>query len=260
MIGVLLFSVLAGFLGAILGLGGGVIVVPFLTLVYHVDIRQAIAASLISVVATSSAAAVTFLKENLTNVRIGIFLQVATVIGALVGVYISPLINAQKLFIVFGIFLAISALLMLRKRHSQVLKNSHPLALKLGLSTDQYHVDRPVHGFVWMFFAGAFSSLLGIGSGSLKVLAMDNYMKLPIKVSTATSNFMIGMTASVGSLAYLLQGKINPLLVAPVAIGITIGSYFGAKALPKLPDQTIRYLFVVVIFIIAGQMILKGMA
>lgn len=254
----LIFAMFAGFLGAMLGLGGGVVMVPVLTLLYHIDIHHAVAVSILSVVATSVSAAASFMKENLTNIRVGIFLQVATVAGALSGFLLSPLLGSQKLFILFGIFLIISAFLMLRKRKNRLSEKSHPVSIKLNLHTNEYHVDRPIHGFVWMYFAGIMSALLGIGSGSLKVLAMDGYMRLPIKVSTATSNFMIGVTASASAIAYLLQGAVLPDLAGPTVLGITMGSFLGAKALPRLPDRWIRILFVIVLFITAFQMILKG--
>ncbi|WII71177.1 sulfite exporter TauE/SafE family protein [Bdellovibrio sp. 22V] len=265
----LLTAVAAGFLGALLGLGGGIIIVPVLTLLYHVDIRYAIAASLISIVATSSGAAASYLKDSLTNLRLAVFLEVGTVSGAIVGFLISSYIKSQFLFLLFGVFLLFSALMMLRKRHEHLSTTNHPWAEKLRLDgsypeSDErwvyYKVQQVPLGLFVMFGAGVLSALLGIGSGILKVLAMDGAMKLPIKVSSATSNFMIGVTASASAGAYLLRGDIKPEIAAPVAVGIIIGSYLGAKAMVRMPAQRIRQIFVVVLSIVSIQMIIKGLS
>ncbi len=258
----------AGFLGALLGLGGGIIVVPVLTLIYHIDIRYAIAASLISIVATSSGAAASYLKDSLTNLRLAVFLEIGTVSGAIVGFLLSFYVRAQFLFLLFGVFLLFSALTMLRKRSAHVSEKNHPWAeaLKLDGSYPEegewvsYKVQNVPLGLFAMFGAGIMSALLGIGSGIFKVLAMDGAMKLPIKVSSATSNFMIGVTASASAGAYLLRGDIRPEIAAPVAVGIIVGSFAGAKAMVKMPAQRIRQIFVVVLCIVSVQMILKGLA
>lgn len=264
----LLTSVAAGFLGALLGLGGGIIVVPVLTLVYHIDIRYAIAASLISIVATSSGAAASYLKDSLTNLRLAVFLEVGTVSGAIVGFLISSYIKAQFLFLLFGGFLFFSALMMLRKRGEHISTVNHPWAEKLKLDGEYpeqehrmipYKVQNVPLGLFAMFGAGVMSALLGIGSGIFKVLAMDGAMKLPIKVSSATSNFMIGVTASASAGAYLLRGDIRPEIAAPVAVGIIVGSFAGAKAMVKIPAVRIRQIFVVVLGIVSIQMIIKGL-
>jgi uncharacterized protein len=267
---VLLFtSIMAGVLGSLLGLGGGIIIIPFLTLVYGIDIRYAIAASLISIVATSSGAAASYLKDSLTNLRLGVFLEIGTVIGAIVGFLLANYIKAQLLFLLFGTFLLFSAIMMLRSREEQISVNNHPWAEKLQLDSifpdDQghpiiYKIERVPWGLFLMFIAGILSALLGIGSGILKVLAMDGVMKLPIKVSSATSNFMIGVTASASAGAYFLKGDVRPEIAAPVAVGIIIGSYFGAKLMVKLPAQLIRKIFVVVLVIVSIQMIAKGIS
>ncbi|MFZ3228592.1 MAG: sulfite exporter TauE/SafE family protein [Pseudobdellovibrio sp.] len=265
----LLTSVVAGFLGSILGLGGGVIIVPVLTLVYHVDIRYAIAASLISIVATSSGAAAGYLKDSLTNLRLAVFLEMGTVLGAIIGFLISSYIKAKFLFLLFGVLLFVSALLMLRKRSELISKINHPWAQKLKLDGSypekdgnwvSYKVQKVPLGLFAMFGAGVLSALLGIGSGIFKVLAMDRAMKLPIKVSSATSNFMIGVTASASAGAYLLHGDIRPEIAAPVSVGIIIGSFFGAKAMVKMSANRIRQIFVVVLIVVAAQMIMEGLA
>lgn len=261
-------SVLAGFLGALLGLGGGIIIVPVLTLIYHIDIRYAIAASLISIVATSSGAAASYLKESLTNVRLAVFLEIGTVSGAIVGFLISSWMNPKYLFLMFGLFLLISAFSILRKREEHLSKQNHPWAdvLKLdGTYVDAsgkevaYKVEKVPLGLFAMFGAGVLSAVLGIGSGIFKVLAMDGAMKLPIKVSSATSNFMIGVTASASAGAYLLRGDVRPEIAAPVAVGIIVGSMLGAKAMMRISAKKIRQVFVVVLGIISLQMIFKGL-
>ena len=263
----LVTSIAAGFLGALLGLGGGIIIVPVLTLIYHVDIRFAIAASLISIVATSSGAAASFLKDSLTNLRLAVFLEIGTVSGAITGFIITSYIKSSFLFLLFGFFLLFSALMMLRKRHETVSTHNHPWAEKLHLDSTfpgkdgtlvAYKVENAPFGLIAMFGAGILSALLGIGSGIFKVMAMDGAMKLPIKVSSATSNYMIGVTASASAGAYLLRGDIRPEIAAPVAVGVIIGSFFGAKAMMKLPAGLIRKIFVVVLAIVSVQMIVKG--
>lgn len=263
----LITAVGAGFLGALLGLGGGIIVVPVLTLLYHVNIRYAIAASLISIVATSSGAAASYLKDSLTNLRLAVFLEIGTVTGAIVGFLISSYIQPKYLFLLFGMFLLFSALMMLRKREEHFSNHNHPWAEKLKLDGGfpekgewkTYKVEHVPLGLFMMFGAGVLSALLGIGSGVLKVLSMDGAMKLPIKVSSATSNFMIGVTASASAGAYLLRGDIRPEIAAPVAVGIIIGSFLGAKAMVKIPALRIRQIFVVVLSIVSIQMIIKGL-
>lgn len=258
----------AGFLGALLGLGGGIIIVPVLTLLYHVNIRYAIAASLISIVATSSGAAASYLKDSLTNLRLAVFLEIGTVSGAILGFLLASYIKSQFLFLLFGVFLFFSAVMMLRKREEHLSGQNHPWAEALKLDGSypdskshwiNYKVQNVPLGLFAMFGAGVLSALLGIGSGIFKVLAMDGAMKLPIKVSSATSNFMIGVTASASAGAYLLRGDVQPQIAAPVAVGIIIGSFLGAKAMVRMPARRIRQVFVVVLSIVSIQMIVKGL-
>lgn len=271
MLEILLFvtAIGAGFLGALLGLGGGIIVVPVLVLVYQVNIRYAIAASLISIVATSSGAAASYLKDSLTNLRLAVFLEIGTVAGAIVGFFLASVIQAQYLFLLFGVFLLFSAFMMSRKREAQLSVVNHPWAESLKLDGSypegegkwvHYKVQQVPLGLLAMFGAGVLSALLGIGSGIFKVLAMDGAMKLPIKVSSATSNFMIGVTASASAGAYLLRGDILPEIAAPVSVGIIIGSFLGAKAMVKMPAARIRQIFVVVLVVVSLQMIWKGLS
>ncbi|RZA24099.1 MAG: sulfite exporter TauE/SafE family protein [Proteobacteria bacterium] len=264
---ILPISMAAGFLGSLLGLGGGIIIVPTLTLLFGVDIRYAIAASLISVVATSSGAAASYLKDHLTNLRVAVFLEMGTVVGAVIGFVLASRIHSQALFILFGFFLLFSALMMLRKREDHGTVANHPWADKLRLDSTYpsakgeaiaYKVANVPFALVVMLAAGVLSALLGIGSGIFKVLAMDSAMKLPIKVSSATSNFMIGVTAAGSALAYFLRGDVRPEIAAPVAVGIIAGSFLGAKVMNRIPAVRLRQIFVVVLSIVSIQMIWKG--
>lgn len=260
-------SIFAGFLGALLGLGGGIIIVPVLTLILGVNIRYAIAASLIAIVATSSGAAASFLKDHLTNLRLAVLLEVGTVTGAMVGFFITGHIQTHYLFILFGSFLMLSAFMMLKKKGDSITDINHPWAEKLNLGSKFpdgkgglifYKVAAVPLGLFIMFLAGILSALLGIGSGIFKVMAMDGLMKIPMKVSSATSNFMIGVTATASAGAFLLKGDILPEIACPVSVGIIIGSWVGAKVMPRMPANTIRRIFVIVLMIVSVQMMMKG--
>lgn len=260
-------SIFAGFIGSLLGLGGGIIVVPVLTLALGIDIRFAIASSLIAIVATSSGAAASFLKDRLTNLRLAVLLEVGTVAGAIVGFLIAANINSKILFILFGFFLLFSSLMMLRKKGDHRSETDHPWSKKLKLAGVYAEKDgQPIYykiasvplGLSLMFIAGILSALLGIGSGIFKVMAMDGVMKIPMKVSSATSNFMIGVTATASAGAYFLRGDIRPEIACPVAVGIIVGSWIGARLMPKMPAATIRKIFVVVLVVVSFQMLLKG--
>ena len=263
-----LISIFGGFLGSILGLGGGIIIVPVLTLILHVDIRYAIAASLISIVATSSGAAAGFLKDHLTNLRLAVLLEIGTVTGAITGFLIGKSVKASFLFLLFGVFLLLSAIMMFRRRDEAVAVKNHPWAEKLKLDGEypdprsgaliHYTVANVPIGLIAMYFAGMLSALLGIGSGIFKVTAMDGAMKLPMKVSSATSNFMIGVTATASAGAYLFRGQVRPEIACPMALGIIGGSWVGARIMPHLPSGLVRKIFVVVLLVVAAQMIVKG--
>lgn len=260
-------SIIAGFLGALLGIGGGMIAVPFLTLVLGIDIRYAIAASLISIVATSSGAAASFLRDNLTNLRVAVLLEIGSVTGAISGFFISNYIHGKALYFAFGTFLLISTVSMLRQREERLAPENHPWAERLQLDgvyktptgrLQKYFVAAVPSGILYMYFAGIMSAVLGIGGGALKVLAMDGAMRLPIKVSSATSNFMIGVTAAASAGAYLAKGDVRVEIASPVALGIILGSFAGARALVKIQPQVIRKLFFVLLVIVAIQMFVKG--
>lgn len=263
-------SVLAGLLGSLLGLGGGIIVVPALTLVLDVPIRLAIGASIVSVIATSSGAAAAYVRERMTNLRVGMFLELGTTAGALTGAYLAGVVQARWLYLTFGFVLGYSALAMFRKRPQDVRANvpADDLADRLALHGsyfDQaigeevpYRVTRARLGLGLMYGAGTVSGLLGIGSGALKVPAMDLAMRLPIKVSTATSNFMIGVTAAASAGVYFARGQIDPFVAAPVAAGVLVGATTGSHLLGRLHSSLIRSVFVVVLLWVSTEMLLKG--
>jgi uncharacterized membrane protein YfcA len=267
---VLAVSLLAGFLGSLLGLGGGLIVIPALTLLLHVDIRLAIGASIVSVIATSSGAAVRYVRDRLANIRVAMFLELGTTLGGISGAYLAGIIPARLLFILFGVILAYSAVAMLRGRRrdddEEVIPGPWARVLRLRSSYFDHAVGeeiiyQPVRariGVALMYIAGVVSGLLGIGSGALKVPAMDLAMELPIKVSTATSNFMIGVTAAASAGVYFSRGQIDPFVAAPVAIGVLAGAFIGSHTLGRMPSVVTRKVFVVVLVVIAAQMLFKG--
>ena len=263
---VLLMSVLAGLLGALTGLGGGVVIVPALALLFHIDIRYAIGASLVSVIATSSGAAVSYVREGFSNVRIGMFLEMATTVGALVGAYLTARISTRAIGIIFGVTLLYSAWASFREKQNELPQAPNALAEKLKLIGDYpaahgrqaYIAQNVPAGFGIMFVAGILSGLLGIGSGAVKVLAMDHAMKLPFKVSTTTSNFMIGVTAAASAGIYLGRGYIAPGLAAPVMLGVLAGSILGARLLVRVRVPVLRVVFAVVIVVLGVEMIYSG--
>ncbi|MEH1804378.1 MULTISPECIES: sulfite exporter TauE/SafE family protein [unclassified Nostoc] len=261
-------SLSAGFLGALTGLGGGVVIVPFLSVVCRVDLHYAIGASLVSVIATSSGAASAYVKEGYTNMRLGMFLEIATTFGAVAGAVVAAKISTGAIAIVFGIVLLYSAYLS-RKPYSENIDNlpPDPLATRLKLNStyptstgeQSYNVRGVPFGFGLMFIAGVLSGLLGIGSGALKVLAMDQIMHIPFKVSTTTSNFMIGVTAAASAGIYLNRGYIDPGLAMPVMLGVLCGAVLGARVLVRARVQLLRNIFSGVILVLALEMIYKGL-
>ncbi len=266
-------SLFAGFLGSLTGLGGGVIIVPLLTLGFGVDIRYAIGTSLISVIATSSGAASAFVKEGLLNIRIGMFLEIATTLGAIIGAAIAYFAPTHLIAILFGFILLYSAAASFKKRNdsinsfdqsnikhgklAQILKAKGTYQDEGG-QMQEYKLQHVGGGFLVMWIAGILSGLLGIGSGALKVIAMDSIMKIPFKVSTSTSNFMIGVTAAASAGVYFSRGYIDPVLSMPVVIGVLGGSLIGARLLLKSQTRKIRIVFAVVITFLAFEMIYNG--
>lgn len=275
MLTILLFSLiiliggyLAGLLGSLTGLGGGVVVIPMLTLIFHVDIRYAIGASLVSVIATSSGSAAAYVKQGLSNIRIGLFLEIATTLGAIAGALLAAFVSTTYIAVLFGVILIFSAILSVTKKPAEpdvpymgkisgFLKLSGAYVTASGLK--KYAAQNVVGGFFMMMFAGIMSGMLGLGSGALKVLAMDNIMRLPFKVSTATSNFMIGVTAAASAGIYFQRGYIDPGLTFPIVLGVLGGAVTGAKILTKTDTNKLRRVFAVVVVFLAAEMIYNGL-
>ena len=265
-----LVAIGAGIFGALLGLGGGAILVPVLTLALGIDIHYAIGASIVSVIATSSGAAAAYLRDGVTNIRVGMFLEMATTTGAISGAFIAGFVGGPGLFILFGIVLLYSAYAMFRRRDAELPTGVEmgPIAQFLNLGSSyydtalkrlvRYNVRGARYGLPLMFIAGAVSGLLGIGSGVLKVPAMDIAMKLPMKVSTATSNLMIGVTAAASAGVYFIRGDVNPFIAAPVAMGMLIGATLGTRLMMRARSTHIRRVFIVVLVFVAIQMLVKG--
>ncbi|WP_376795081.1 sulfite exporter TauE/SafE family protein [Thermogemmatispora sp.] len=264
-------SVVAGLLGSLIGLGGGVLIVPLLTLVFGLPISFAIGASIISVIATSSGAAAAYVRDRITNMRVGMFLELATTTGAISGAFLAGLLAPGVLGVIFGFILLLSALPTLFKMGEELpsgVQNDW-LARRLNLASSypdehlghevSYQVTRTPLGLILMYLAGVISGLLGIGSGAFKVLAMDVVMRLPLKVSTTTSNFMIGVTAAASAGIYFARGDIPPLVAAPVALGILLGALIGSRLLSRLSNRVIRLVFLPVIVATAVEMILHGL-
>jgi uncharacterized membrane protein YfcA len=262
-------AIAAGLLGSLVGLGGGVLIVPLLTLVFGFPIYFAIGASIISVIATSSGAAA-YVKDRMTNLRVGMFLEIGTTIGAICGAFLAGLLAPNILSVVFGVILLVSAAPLIFKIGEELpqgvkndrwaswlhLNSSYPDS---RLQRDvPYQVTRTPLGLAMMYVAGLISGLLGIGSGTFKVLALDVAMHLPMKVSTTTSNFMIGVTAAASAGIYFSRGDIPPLIAAPVALGILIGALIGARVLTRLSNKVLRIIFLVVIVVAAVEMVLRG--
>ena len=264
---VALGSFAAGLLGALTGLGGGIVVVPMLTLFFHVDIRYAVGASIVSVIATSSGAAAAYVREGYTNVRVGILLEVATTVGALVGAALAGIIRTEFLAILFGCVLLFTAYRSLKPvpehhvlttpdRWAELFRLDSTYPTMEGLQA--YSVQNVPAGFGIMLVAGTLSALLGIGSGIVKVLAMDQMMKLPFKVSTTTSNFMIGVTAAASAGVYLHEGNIDPAIAFPVMLGVLSGALLGARILTRVHPRWLRQLFTVIVVVMGVQMLYKG--
>lgn len=261
-------SAAAGFLGALTGLGGGVVIVPVLALAMGVDIKYAIGASLVSVIATSSGAAAAYVKEGYSNIRIGLLLEIATTIGAVLGAYLAARISTHVIAIIFGLVLVQSAVQSLfnKEGEHETIAECDALCRRFRLAGDypfqggrrKYGVKNLPAGFSLMFGAGTLSGLLGIGSGAVKVIAMDRAMKIPFKVSTTTSNFMIGVTAAASAGVYLSRGYIDPRVAMPVMLGVLAGAFLGTKVLVHAPVRTLRIVFGVVILLLAAEMIFSG--
>ena len=272
----MLIAVFAGFLGSLVGLGGGIIITPALTILFGFDIKYAIGASIVAVIATSSGSAIAFVKDHVSNMRVGMLLEVFTTAGGVVGALMAGVFSSKLLYIFFSLILLNSFYGMLKKtglitkvkKEEEIIENDkYADKYKLNSTyydkatgeTVKYNVTNVPQGSLVMFGAGFASGLLGIGSGAFKVVALDTYMKLPIKVSTATSNFMMGVTATASALIYFFNGTINPAIAAPIAIGTLIGSRTGAKVMQRLDAKYIRYIFLPILLFTIINMLLKGL-
>ncbi len=265
----LLASIFAGVFGSIVGLGGGVVVIPVLTLLLGVNIHFAIGASIVAIIGTSSGAASVYVKDRITNLRVGMFLELATTSGAIVGAALAAYVDSSALELIFGSILLVTLVPTVMRIGEDMPKNPElkGLSKRLGLSGSypeaegrevSYNATRPKTGLFGMVIAGLLSGLLGIGSGAFKVISMDVAMKLPMKVSTTTSNFMIGVTAAASAGIYYARGDVDPVVVAPVALGILIGAVIGARFLVRARNPTIRKIFAVVLAVVAVEMILAS--
>ena len=272
----MLIAVLAGFLGSLVGLGGGIIITPALTILFGFDIKYAIGASIVAVIATSSGSAIAFVKDHVSNMRVGMLLEVFTTAGGVVGALMAGVFSSRLLYIFFSLIMLNSfygmlkktgLITKLKKEEEKVENDKYADKYKLNSTyydkatgeTVKYNVTNVPQGSLVMFGAGFASGLLGIGSGAFKVVALDTYMKLPIKVSTATSNFMMGVTATASALIYFFNGTINPVVAAPIAIGTLIGSRTGAKVMQRLDAKYIRYIFLPILLFTIINMLLKGL-
>lgn len=268
----MLVGILAGILGALLGLGGGIIVTPVLTVLMGYPIQYAIAASVVVVIATSSGATIAYLKDEMLNLRVAMFLEIATTVGAILGAVITGLVNGQVLYFLFGALLVFSVYNMIRKmlmkpeqikepvpdKYAEQLRLNGAYFDKATQKEVEYKVTNVPGGFTMMFGAGLASGLLGIGSGAFKVLAMDTIMKMPLKPSTATSNLMMGVTAAASATVYFFNGSLQPQIATPLAIGILVGATVGSRIMQYLPTKVLRWIFIPVIGYMGIQMLLKG--
>lgn len=262
----------AGIVGAILGLGGGIVITPVLTLMMGLDIKYAIGASIIAVIATSSGSTIAYLRDEVLNLRVAMFLEIATTIGAIAGALLTGVLNPKYLYLLFGFLLVFSGWNMFRKlrRGQEVLIDvkADAIATRLKLNGSyfdkaefkqvDYQVKNVPQGFLVMLGAGLASGLLGIGSGAFKVTAMDTFMKMPLKPSSATSNLMMGVTAAASATVYFFNGSILPNIAVPLALGILVGAILGSRIMQVLPARVIRMIFIPVILYVGLQMVYKG--
>ncbi len=263
----LVSAYLAGLLGSLTGLGGGVVVIPVLTLGFGVDFHYAIGAALVASIATSSGSGSAYVKEGITNIRLGMFLEIATTIGAVVGAIIAVWLNNSTIAIIYGCVLILTAAMQQRRKsdHDGVVGSDLARRLKLFGTWPQrdgsmkaYQLRGVGGGFSVMLLAGVLSGILGIGSGVLKVIAMDGIMKVPFKVSTTTSNFMMGVTACASAVVYIQRGNIVPGIACPVLIGVLFGALTGARLLKNLDVRLLRQIFCIAILLVAFNMIWQG--
>ncbi|NVY97160.1 sulfite exporter TauE/SafE family protein [Lactobacillus sp. DCY120] len=270
----LVFGVLAGTLGSILGIGGGMIVTPILTVALGLDIKYAIGASIVVVIATSSGATISFLKDEMLNLRVAMFLEIATTVGAILGAALNGWVPKSVLYVLFSLLVLNSCVKMIKKLRHQSGEtaptgvNPDYLASKLNLDGSyydkalkkevNYQVSHVPGGFLMMLAAGLASGLLGIGSGAFKVIAMDNIMRMPLKPSSATSNLMMGVTAAASATVYFFNGTILPQIAGPLALGVVFGAMIGSRIMQHLQPKIIRIIFIPILLYLGIQMLLKG--
>ncbi len=270
-LGIFAISVAAGLIGAVAGVGGGILVIPALTFGFGVDIRLAIGASIVSVIATSSGAAAAYVRDRMTDMRVGMFLELATTTGAVCGALLAALVAPAQLYVLLGVILLLSAGMQVARMGEETPPVDKPSTLASRLRLESSYPDRRLGrevpysarriplGFLLMWVAGLVSGLLGIGSGVLKVLAMDGAMRLPMKVSSATSNFMIGVTAAASAGIYLGRGDVDPRIAAPVALGVLVGALIGARLLAHISNRGVRLIFVPVLLAVGVETIGRGL-
>ena len=258
----------AGLLGSLTGLGGGVVVIPVLTLIFGIDFHYAVGAALVSSIATSSGSGSAYVKEGITNIRLGMFLEIATTVGAVTGAFVAVWLNSSAIAVIFGCVLLLTAAMQQRRKSDHEGVRGSELARRLRLfgswpqrdGTSKYYEVRNVGGgFSVMYVAGVLSGILGIGSGVLKVIAMDGLMKVPFKVSTTTSNFMMGVTACASAVVYVQRGNIVPTIAWPIMLGVLTGALLGARLLKRLDVSVLRRVFAIVIALVAINMIYNGL-
>jgi uncharacterized membrane protein YfcA len=270
-LGIFGISIVAGLIGALAGVGGGILVIPVLTFGFGVDIRLAVGASIVSVIATSSGAAAAYVRDRMTDMRVGMFLELATTTGAVCGALLAALVAPAFLYLLLGVILLASAAMQVARMDEETPPTDRPSALASRLRLESSYPDRKLGrevpysarrvplGFALMWIAGLVSGLLGIGSGVLKVLAMDGAMRLPMKVSSATSNFMIGVTAAASAGIYLSRGDVDPRIAAPVALGVLAGALVGARLLQHISNRAVRLVFLPVLVIVGLETIGRGL-
>jgi len=270
-LGMFAVSIAAGLIGALAGVGGGILVIPVLTIGFGVDIRLAVGASIVSVIATSSGAAAAYVRDRMTDMRVGMFLELATTTGAVCGALLAAVVAPTFLYVLLGVVLLSSAGMQVARLGEETPPTSPPSALAVRLRLESSYPDRRLGrevpysarriplGFALMWIAGVVSGLLGIGSGVLKVLAMDGAMRLPMKVSSATSNFMIGVTAAASAGIYLSRGDVDPRIAAPVALGVLAGALVGARLLQHISNRAVRLVFLPVLVVVGLETIGRGL-
>jgi uncharacterized membrane protein YfcA len=270
-LGIFGISIVAGLIGALAGVGGGILVIPVLTFGFGVDIRLAVGASIVSVIATSSGAAAAYVRDRMTDMRVGMFLELATTTGAVCGALLAAVVAPAFLYVLLGVILLGSAAMQVARMDEETPPTDRPSALASRLRLESSYPDRKLGrevpysarrvplGFALMWIAGLVSGLLGIGSGVLKVLAMDGAMRLPMKVSSATSNFMIGVTAAASAGIYLSRGDVDPRIAAPVALGVLAGALAGARLLQHISNRAVRLVFLPVLVVVGLETIGRGL-